>query len=125
MRYIPEKGTNYYEYAVVNFGNSFIYFGGYSSGSSSVITKFDSTTRQWSDLGNLVTSRYLHSSIFVGSYFLVVGGNNDYESSLKTEKCTLSDSFVTCQQQLPELNQYLEYPEVFTVSENFCKKTQL
>ena len=113
--------SNFYNYAVVQFQESFIYFGGaVDSGKSrtSVIAKFDSTTRQWSNLGNLVTGRRDHGAIFDGTYFLVAGG---YGDTYKTEKCSLTGSTMTCQQQEPELNGYEEYPELFLVQDDFCK----
>ena len=83
---------------MVHFQESFIYFGGEDG--KSVITKFDSTTRQWSKIGNLVTGRMDHGVMFDGTNFLVAGG---YDASLKTEKCSLTGSTMTCQQQEPEL----------------------
>ena len=112
--------SNFYNYAVVQFQESFIYFGGaVDSVKSSVIAKFDSTTRQWSNLGNLARSRKDHGAIFDGAYFLVAGG---YSSSYKTEKCSFSGSTITCQQQEPTLSSYEQNPELFLVSDGFCKK---
>ena len=117
-----QANSYYYGYAVVHFPESFIYFGGYGTAASSVISKFDSITREWSNLGNLVTRRHYHAAIFDGTYFLVTGGMN-YDSrgdSYKTEKCSLTESTMTCQQQEPELFEY-EFHEMFLVPGDFCK----
>ena len=117
-KYYPHKESSYIYYAVVYFQDSFIYFGGYGiSDDLSVISKFDSTTRQWSNLGNLVTGRFDHGAIFDGTYFLIIGGYDTH----KTEKCSLSGSTMTCQQQQPELTDYRAYPELFLVPGDFCK----
>ena len=78
----------YAEYAVVYYEGSFIYFGGFAldvdTGDEDeymdyyTIAKFDTTTREWSKIGNLMNEphypgRKAHSVIFDGSYFLVVG----------------------------------------------------
>ena len=117
--------TYFYNYAVVHFQEAFIYFGGgvdfHGDGTtSSVIAKFDSITRHWSILGNLLDGRHGHGVIFDGSYFLVAGGRN---WSFQTEKCSLTESTITCQQQEPELDGNEEYPELFLVQDDFCKNT--
>ena len=101
---------------MVYFQESFIYFGGRGSDRSSMIAKFDSMTRQWSKIGNLVAGREDHGAIFDGIYFLIIGG---YGETIKTEKCSLSGSTMTCQQQQPELTEYQQYPELFLVPDNF------
>ena len=112
--------TYFYNYAVVHFQEAFIYFGGMGSSGESLIAKFGTTTRQWSNLGNLVTGRHSHGAIFDGAHFIVIGG---YRDAYTTEKCSLSGSTMTCKQQEPELNRYQEYPELFLVQDDFCKNT--
>ena len=112
--------NHYYEYAVVHFQDCFIYFGGDGSSGYSVIAKFDSTTREWSNIGHLITGRMVHGAIFDGSYFLVIGGFDDY---YQTEKCSFSGSTMTCTQQQPDLYRYQMYPELFLVPNDFCKNT--
>ena len=104
---------------MVHFEESFIYFGGEGNSGSSVIAKFDSATRQWSNIGNLVTGRQDHGAIFDGRYFLVAGGYD----TLKTERCILVGSTMTCQEQQPELGYYRNYPELFLVPDDYCKNT--
>ena len=106
---------------MVHFQDAFIYFGGAGPSGRSVIAKFDSATRQWSNLGNLVAGREDHGVIFDGTYFLVAGG---YHDSYKTEKCRLTGSTMTCQQQEPELYEY-QTPELFLVPDDFCKSYRL
>ena len=105
---------------MVHHANSFFYFGGYGNDGKSVIAKFDSATRQWSNIGNLVTGRQDHGAIFDGSFFLVAGG---ISRSYKTERCNFAGSTMICEEQLPELTNYQEYPELLLVEEDYCKNT--
>ena len=115
----PEKAFSHYFYSVVHVENSFIYFGGQESTGKSLIAKFAAITRHWSNIGNLVTGRDFQGAIFDGTHFLVAGGLG----SLKTELCSLADSTMTCHQQQPELTNYYNYPELFLVEDDYCKKT--
>ena len=82
------------------------------------VGRLDIETRKWTNSGSLVTGRYGHNAIYDGQYVLVVGGTG----TDKTEKCTISNKQVTCSSQSPELNDYFKYPEVFLVSESYCKQ---
>ena len=47
------------------------YFGGDGSGpDNSIIARFDSVTRKWYHLGNLLAGRYGHAAIFEGNHFI-------------------------------------------------------
>ena len=71
-------------------------------------------------MGELSVGRRVHGVIFDGTDMLVVGGlTRDME--VKTEKCTISSDQVSCTGQSPSLTEYDTYPELFLVSENFCK----
>ena len=119
--------SQYYSYAVVYHQESFIYFGGSRDGrenGNSVIAKYDPTRPlKWSSIGSLVSRRYGNGAVFDGNYFLVVGGKRTYDDRdpIKTEKCTLNGSTMTCQEQQPELEKYVKYPELFLVAEDYCK----
>ena len=69
-----------------------------------------------------MTGRDEHGAIFDGTYFLVAGGWS-YSNRFKTEKCSLSGSTMTCQEQQPELLRYERYPELFLVPDDFCRST--
>ena len=71
----------------------------------------------WTKAGELVTGRYGHNAIYDGSTVLVVGGRGTF----KTEKCTISNNQMNCNEQNPELTNYYAYPELFTVSADYCK----
>ena len=64
-----------------------------------------------------MTGRDEHGAIFDGTYFLVAGGWS-YSNRFKTEKCSLSGSTMTYQEQQPELLRYELYPELFLVKEH-------
>ena len=96
----------YFEYAVVQYQQSYIYFGGAGIDEKSIIAKFDLQTSQWSKMGKLEAGRQSHNAIFDGSYFLIVRG---YRGRYKTEKCSVSNSTMTCQEQQPELYKYQRF----------------
>ena len=75
----------------------------------------------WSKAGELVSGRYAHNAIYDGSTVLVVGGTQGYHETMKTEKCTISNNQMTCTEQNPELKDYYTCPELFMVSEDYCK----
>ena len=49
--------------------------------------------------------------------FLVVGGGGNY----KTESCELYNGNMVCTEQDPVLKNYAYYPELFAVTDNYCK----
>ena len=59
-----------------------------------------------------------HNAIFDGVDVIVVGGD---DRSYKTEKCTIANEKVSCTDQLPRLEYYQDWPELFLVPELFCK----
>ena len=83
-----------------------------------IITTFDTTTKQWIRLGKLNQARYAHAVIVHQGQFVVVGG----DGSLGTERCALKGNSVQCTTVDPELENYYFYPEMMSVSENFCPK---
>ena len=103
-------------YSMLYFENGFIIFG--SNGATSVIAKLDLQTTSWIKLGDLTLERWNHNVIYDGEVFIVVGGlaTND----IKTEKCSLSGSTMTCSEQEPILPGYNEYPALVMVPDDFC-----
>ena len=74
---------------------------------------------RWTLAGNLNQARLAHNAIYDGEYLMIVGGSFERE----TEKCSVVDGSVDCLYQLaPELDDYYFYPELFLVSDDFCKK---
>ena len=63
------------------------------------------------------SAREGHNVIFDGAQFLVIGGDGRYQ----TEKCTLANDQMTCAEQNPELNNYVDYPELYLVPSAFCE----
>ena len=91
---------------------------GYSNGNDlNVIAAFDTNTKQWKKLGKLNQARHGHSVTIHQGKFIVVGG--EYEP-YGTESCTLKSDSVQCKIVDPELENYFYYPEMISVSENFC-----
>ena len=76
-------------------------------------------------VGDLQHPKDSHGVIFVGSSFLVIGGDGD--SGDDSEKCSfepgLVDSAVQlrCVNQAPNLYKYYNYPELFLVDDDFGK----
>ena len=71
--------------------------------------------RTWSLAGSLNQARYGHGVIFDGSQHLVIGGR----SNLKTEVCDMIGETVTCTLQGRALDEYMYYPELALVDDNY------
>ena len=100
---------------------SFFIFGGYADFYSTAIARFDTTTRQWQYLGGMNEGRYGHGVIIQNGHFIVVGGDKGKKAGpLSTERCTLNGSSVRCTSVNPKLKNFFEYPELMTVTDNFC-----
>ena len=72
---------------------------------------------QWTQAGLLNQARSGHNVIFDGEFVMVIGGGY----SCETQKCLIKSENVTCTAQNPELNKYVNYPELFLVSDDYCK----
>ena len=62
-------------------------------------------------------ARHGHAVIVHQGKFIVVGGEHGLHG---TESCTLKDDSVQCKTADPELENYFYYPEMMSVTENFC-----
>ena len=74
------------------------------------------TKREWSGAGYLMEARSGHNAIFDGRFLIVVGG----DGKKKTEKCSLTNGEFACTSQAPELNEFVDYPELFLIPFGFC-----
>ena len=115
-----------YRAPLVYIGDAFYVFGG-----STDISSYDTTIGRlnadlfWSKVGRLNIGRHSHNVIYDDHYVLVVGGFKSVDESdsyLPTERCIVSTSGVNCTEQNPLLSYYADYPELFIVPTNFCKK---
>ena len=87
--------------------------GGFSAtGKQSLVGRFDLTTRQWTEAGDLVTPRQGHNVIYDGNYLLVIGGDGNKMS----EKCSIENGQVECTSQVPDLFYYRGVPLLFPLS---------
>ena len=97
----------------------FYIFGGVTNdGNSNVIASFETSTRQWKKLGYLNEARFGHGVAIQQGEFIVVGGY----SKFVTERCILNDDSIHCTTTKPQLQYYEYYPEMMSVSENYCPK---
>ena len=63
-----------------------------------IIAGFDLRRRVWSRVGKLSRGRTIHSVIYDGSRFLVVGGTTQfYVTDQKTEICHLEGTTLKCE----------------------------
>ena len=70
----------------------------------------------------MLSARNGHNAIFDRSSILVVGGRAEKgDNPFPTEKCDIVDKAMTCVQQVPELEEFAYYPELFLVPINYCK----
>ena len=115
----PWTATNTAYKAPIIYVDAFYVLGGqdrFGQGELKVIGRLDKNNR-WSRAGNLAKARYGHGAVFIDGFFLVVGGYQNYQ----TEKCSLREGAVSCTSQDPTLSYYYRYPELFLVSDSFCK----
>ena len=107
--------------SVVFIDNAFYVFSGL--GGDKKIGRLDGTTKIWSMVGETVNRRIAGNAIYDGSSFLLIGGNNgtDYDS-LATEKCSLSNGQIICNELQTNLPDYSHYPELFLIDVEFCKE---
>ena len=99
--------------------NAFYVIGGWTdiSSKSTTIGRLDALTTIWSYAGDLKNGRAGHNVIFDGQDLLVIGGNGNQN----TEKCSFSGQLLNCNEQAPSLYKYSVTPELYLVSDNFCK----
>ena len=102
---------------IIYFQTAFYIIGGYSDyADQKMIARMD-LDGHWTQVGELNQAKSGHNVIYDGEYLIVVGGGS-YQF---TEKCTIKNESVTCTSQNPELASYYLYPELFLVTENYCK----
>ena len=132
------------QYAIVTFDNSFYIFGGdceahRKSRASDIwnnpdmyfkitepwgtnlrtntIAVFNTTTKKWKKIGEMIKARFGHGISVEGSEFYVVGGLEKFG----TERCAFNDSdLLMCELVEPILNNYVYYPEMMSVPEGYC-----
>ena len=99
---------------------SFYVVGGFSDGAESIIGRFDLTSEQWTEAGDLAAARRGHNIIYDGNYLLVIGGGGNYMS----EKCSIGEDgqVTTCTSQTPQLDFYAWYPELLFVPADYCRQ---
>ena len=97
--------------------NAFYIIGGWiCDGYSNVIARLDNDN-QWSKAGVLKQARNAHGAIYDGNQIMVIGGGGNFQ----TEKCEIQNETVSCISQEPTLNKYAWYPELYLVSDTYCK----
>ena len=119
---IFHQGSYIFQYSMVALETSFYVFGGWKGWPSSVIASFSTATMQGRKLGHLKEARSGHGVIIYQGEFMIVGGYNDFIGPLGTERCILNGDSVQCSTVDPQLEGYHIYPEMMSVSENFCPK---
>ena len=108
--------------------SSFIIFGGYDGSwtdDTKRIAAFDTTSKQWKRLGQLNQARRGHGVIDHQGQFIVVGGETTgslKNSAFSTERCIWKNDYIKCKTVDPELEEYISYPEMMSVPENFCSE---
>ena len=99
---------------------AFFFFGGWiCDGPSNFITRLDNDY-QWSKVGLLNQARHAHGAIYDGNQIMVIGGGR---GEFQTEKCEIENETVFCASQEPTLKDYGWFPELYLVSDNYCKNS--
>ena len=88
-------------YPTVFHQGGYVMFSGFigqTYGRTSTIARFDESTRTWSKLREVLTSRSSHGAIYTGESFLVIGvWKSGSIMKLRTEKCDIKNESVSCQ----------------------------
>ena len=107
------------DFAVVFFDSGFYFFGGWTKVNTNlgVIVRLDSESFEWSRISQLNEGRFAHNAIRIGEEFLIVDG---YDAK-STEKCKYTDGKMVCSAQTPVLRDYVGFPELFAVLDDFCE----
>ena len=110
---------------MVYFDNGFLIFGGLQRNSAtSAVVRLDLSTTSWIKLGDLTVPRSYHDVVYDGEVFMVIGGSTWNgtvgHTEMNTEKCSISESTMTCLEQSPMLNNYHRHPALIMVPEDFC-----
>ena len=110
---------------VVYYKSKFYVLGGNISADKWIHTKIIArlnTNLKWSQCGELLEPRRVHSVIVSQSEFIVVGGTvQNSPEGVRTEQCSISNTVVCSNLADPNLSDYKRYPELFNVPDSFCK----
>ena len=123
-REYPFAGGRIFRGTIVYAEHSFYHIAGKSDNKNevAVIKRLNESNWRWYDAGELKNARFGHNAIYVPSEgILVIGGSvKGQPIPLKTEICTIFGENLSCREQTPALENYLTYPELFIVPDNFC-----
>ena len=121
----PFAGGRIFRGTIVYAEHSFYHIAGKSDSKHevAVIGRLDESNWRWYNAGELMNARFGHNAIYVPSEgILVIGGSTQNGPFLlKNEVCTILDGTLACREQSPTLENYLFYPELFVVPDNFCQ----
>ena len=82
--------------------------------------RLDPINYSWSKVGELNQERDGHNVIEVYGALLVIGGGPGTGKNFKAERCNFKNGEMTCKKQNPDLRDYVTYPELFNVPDNYC-----
>ena len=109
-----------YHYGTIYQGGGFFVIGG--TASSNIVHRYDVNDKEWKNIGRLQLTRFWHAVVYDGQYFYLIGGTDRDGNTMATEKCTYKDKKFNCGKQQPTLSNFGSYPEVYSVSPDFCLK---
>ena len=109
-----------YYYATIYQAGGFFIIGG--TASNNIVHRYDVTNKIWKNIGKLQFARSWHAVVHDGQYFYLIGGTDNDGNSKRTEKCTYKEGKFSCWTQQPTLSNFGSYPEVFSVSPEYCLK---
>ena len=111
----PIDGEGYASYAVIFHGSSHYYFGGYYQGYLDSILRLQSGSWTWTNVGQMNSARSSHAVTLVNEMFMVVGGYGN----VNNEACVLNNGQFNCTELSSSLNNYVVYPLLFSVADNY------
>ena len=109
-----------YNYGTIYQDGGFFLIGG--TASNNIVHRYDVENKEWENIGRLQLARFWHAVVHDGQYFYLIGGTDRDGSGMATEKCTYQDRKFSCEKQQPTLSNFGSYPEVHSVSPDYCLK---
>ena len=117
-----QTSSHQHRYAIIYHARAFYVFGGGTGNYESTIARLDVESTTWTKAGDMTTIRRDHSVIFDGDQFLIIGGSTNPLAWIENEVCTFSDAkSITCTKLSTVLVEYLLYPELLLVPDNYGK----
>ena len=94
--------------------------------STDIIAAFNTVTKTWKKSGYMYSERHYHGVVYHQNEFLTIGGwsyvDDAVDYKLRVGICTLQGDEITCDIVEPDIEYYMDYPEIMLVPYDYCPK---